>query len=149
MQESHHHALTSRIEEVPVEPTLAPGYTMVGGPSCAPIRSAAPIQVAMFKPTGISYAKVTLPMQSTSGSSSKPAPFRMDKGHELLKKAGIQPTAQPLKTAFKALEEVDDNLEAMKEVLRKHKKFCDFASTTPIVQNMVASVTNFFLSDTR
>ena len=139
MQKSHHHALTSQIEEVPVKPTLAPGYTMVGGPSHAPIRSAAPIQVATFKPTGISYAKVTLlPMQSTSGLSSKPAPFRMDEEHELLKKAGIQPTAEPLKTAYKALK-VDDNLEAMKEVLKKHKKFCNFASATPIVQNAVAS----------
>ena len=112
---------------------------MVGGPSHAPVRSAAPVQVATFKPTGISYAKVTLlPMQSTSGSSSKPAPFRMDKERELLKKAGIQPTAEPLKMAHQALE-VDDDLEAMKKVLSKHKKFCDFASTTPIVQNAVAS----------
>ena len=31
MQESHH-TLTSQIEEVPVKPTLAPGFTMVGGP---------------------------------------------------------------------------------------------------------------------
>ena len=139
MQESHHHASTSRIEEVPVKPTLAPGYTMVGGPSHAPVRSVAPVQVATFKPTGISYAKVTLlPMQSTSGSSSKPAPFRMDKEHELLKKAGIQPTAEPLKTAYKALE-VDNKLEQMKEVLRKHKNFCKFAAATPIVQNTVAA----------
>ena len=104
MQESHHQALTSRIEEVPVEPTPAPGYTMVGGPSRAPIRSAAPVQVATFKPTAISYAKVTsLPMQSMSGSSSKPAPFNMGKERELLKKAGIQPTAQHLKMALKPL----------------------------------------------
>ena len=32
MQESHH-VMTSHIEEVPVEPKLAPGFTMVGGPS--------------------------------------------------------------------------------------------------------------------
>ena len=32
MQETHH-ASTSHIEEVPVEPTPAPGFTMVGGPS--------------------------------------------------------------------------------------------------------------------
>ena len=139
MQESHHHASTSQIEEVPVEPTLAPGYTMVGGPSHAPVRSVAPVQVAMFKHTGISYAKVMLlSMQSTPGSSSKPAPFRMDKEHELLKKAGIQPTAEPPKTAHKALK-VDDKLKQMKEVLRKHKKFINFASASPIVQNTVAS----------
>ena len=58
MQESHHQASTSCIEEVPVELTPAPGFTMVGGPSHAPIRSVAPVQVASFKPTGISYAKV-------------------------------------------------------------------------------------------
>ena len=139
MQEFHHHALTSHIEEVPVEPTLAPGYTMVGGPSRAPVRSVAPIQVATFKPTGISYAKVmSLPMQSVSGLSSKPAPFNMGKEHELLKKAGIQPTAEPLKTAHKALE-VDDKLEQMKAVLSKHKNFCKFTSATPIVQNAVES----------
>ena len=139
MQESHHLASTSRIEEVPVEPTLAAGYTMVGGPSRhAPIRSAAPVQVASFKPTGITYAKVTSkPMQSTSGSSSGAAPFRMDREHELLKKAGIQPTAEPLRMAHKALEE-DDDLKAMYEVLKKHKKFMDFASASPIVQNAVA-----------
>ena len=140
MQESHHHASTSSIEEVPVEPTPAPGFTMVGGPSCTPIRSAAPIQVTSFKFTGISYAKVTsLPMQSTSGSSSKQAPFNMDKEHQLLKKAGIQPTAQPLKTAFKALEEVDDDFEAIKKVLSKHRNFMKFASTSPVIQNAVAS----------
>ena len=139
MQESHHHASTSHIEEVPVEPTLAPGFTMVGGPSHAPLRSAAPIQVASFKPTGISYAKVTLlPMQSMSGLSSKQAPFNMGKEHELLKKAGIQPTAEPLRMAHKALER-DDNLKAMMEVLSKHKKFTDFASASTIVQNAVAS----------
>ena len=112
---------------------------MVGGPSCAPIRSAAPVQVASFKPTGITYAKVTLqPMQSTSGSSNTPAPFRMDKERELLKKAGIQPTAQPLKTAHKALEG-DNDLKAMYEVLKKYKKFTDFTSASHIVQNAVAS----------
>ena len=138
MQESHH-ASTSHIEDVPVEPTPAPGYTMVGGPSCTPIRSVAPVQVATFKPTGISYAKVMLlPMQSTSGLSSKQAPFNMDKECQLLKKAGVQPTAEPLMMAHKALE-VDDDLEAMKAVLLKHKKFCDFASASPIVQNAVAS----------
>ena len=119
MQESHHHALTSHIEEVPDVPTPAPGFTMVGGPSRTPVRSAAPIQVASFKPTGISYAKVTLLlMQSTSGSSSKPAPFNMGKEHELLKKAGIQPTAEPLRTAHKALDG-DNDLKAMMEVLKK------------------------------
>ena len=136
MQESHH-VSTPRIEEVPVEPTPAPGYTMVGGPSCT-LRSAALIQVATFKPTGISYAKVmSLPMQSMSGSSSKQAPFNMGKEHQLLKKAGIQPTAEPLRMAHKALE-VDNDLEAMKAVLSKHKRFCDLASTSPIVQNTVA-----------
>ena len=137
MQESHH-AMTSHIEEVPVEPTLAPGYTMVGGPSHAPIRSVAPIQVATFKPTGILYAKVmSLPRQSTSELSSSQAPFNMDKERKLLRKAGIQPTAEPLRTAHKALE-VDDDLEAMKAVLSKHKKFCEFTSASPIVQNAVA-----------
>ena len=111
---------------------------MVGGPLCAPVRSAAPIQVASFKPTGISYAKVmSLPMQSTSGSSSKPAPFRMDKERELLKKAGVQPTAESLRMAHKALER-NNNLKAMMEVLKKHKKFTDFASASPIIQNAVA-----------
>ena len=139
MQESYHHALTSRIEEVPVEPTPAPGFTMVGGPSRAPVRSVAPVHVATFKPTGISYAKVTsLPMQSMSGSSSKPAPFNMGKERELLKKAGIQLTAEPLRTAHKALDG-DNDLKAMMEVLKKHKKFTDFASASPIVQNAVAS----------
>ena len=76
-------------------------------------------------------------MQSTSGSSSKPALFNMGKECELLKKAGIQPTAEPLKTAHKA-HKVDDKLEQMKEVLRKHKNFIKFASASPIVQNAVA-----------
>ena len=62
----------------------------------------------------------------------------MDKERELLKKAGIQPTAEPLRTAHKALNR-DSNLKAMMEVLKKHKKFMDFASASPIVQNAVAS----------
>ena len=81
---------------------------------------------------------MSLPMQSTSGSSSNTAPFTMDKEGKLLKKAGVQPTAEPLRTAHKALEE-DDDLKAMIKVLSKHKKFTDFASASPIVQNAVAS----------
>ena len=39
--------------------------------------------------------------------------------------------------AHKALDE-DDDLKAMIEVLKKHKKFTDFASASPIFQNTVA-----------
>ena len=77
-------------------------------------------------------------MQSTSGSSSSQAPLNMGKECQLLKKAGIQPTAEPLRMAHKALK-VDNDLKAIKAVLSKHKKFCEFASTSPIVQNAVAS----------
>ena len=58
----------------------------------------------------------------------------MGEEHELLKKAGIQPTAEPLRTAHKALKD-DDDLKAMMEVLSK----TTFTSASPIIQNAVAS----------
>ena len=39
MQESHHQVSTSRIEEVPVEPTPAPGFTVVSGPTVEPLHA--------------------------------------------------------------------------------------------------------------
>jgi hypothetical protein len=94
MQESHYLEAgpsTSRVEEVvePPAPTPAPA-TVIGGPSQAPIRSAAPVSIASLQPAGITYLKaVTLPMQSVSGSSSTKAPFNMEKKHMLLKKVGV------------------------------------------------------------
>jgi hypothetical protein len=59
---------TSRVEEV-VEPPAPTPVTVIGGPSRAPVRSAAPTAIASVWPSGISYLKaVTLPMQSVSGS---------------------------------------------------------------------------------
>ena len=79
MQESHH-ASISQIEEVPVKPTLASGFTMVGGPSQAPVMSAALATIASFKLSGITNLKaVQQPPQSITGSSSKQAPFNMAK----------------------------------------------------------------------
>ena len=65
MQESHH-ALTSHIEEVPVEPKPASGYTVVGGPSRAPVMSAAPATIASFKPSGITYSKAVQQVATTT-----------------------------------------------------------------------------------
>jgi hypothetical protein len=92
MQESHYMEAgpsTSHVEEVVEPPTPTP-VTIIGGPSQAPARSAAPISIASVQPLGISYSKaVTLPMQSVSGSSSKKAPFNMEKERELLKKVSV------------------------------------------------------------
>jgi hypothetical protein len=94
MQESHYLAAglsTSHVEEV-VElpaPTPAP-VTIIGGPSQAPIRSAAPISIASIRPLSITYSKaVTLPMQSVSGLSSTKAPFNIEKERILLKKVSV------------------------------------------------------------
>ena len=95
MQESYH-VSTSQIEEVPVEPTLAPSYTVVGGPSQAPVMSAAPATIASFKLFGITYFKAVQQPQSITVSSSKKAPFNIEKEHELLKKASVRPTVEPL-----------------------------------------------------
>jgi hypothetical protein len=93
MQESHYMEAgpsTSGVEEV-VEPSKAPTpITIIGGPSRAPVRSAAPISIASVWPSGITYLKaVTLSMQSMSGSSSTKASFNMEKKHMLLKKVGV------------------------------------------------------------
>ena len=91
MQETHHiQASTLRVEEVVEPPAPTPALTVVGGPSQAPVRSAAPVSVTSYKPTGITYSKaVTLPMQSTSGLSSSKASFNMEKEQNFLKKVSI------------------------------------------------------------
>jgi gag-polypeptide of LTR copia-type len=92
MQESHHIQAgpsTSHIEEVVEQPAPTP-VTIIGGPSRAPVRSAAPVSIASIRPSSITYSKaVTLPMQSVSGSSSSKAPFNMEKERMLLKKFGV------------------------------------------------------------
>jgi hypothetical protein len=99
MQETHYTEAgpsTSHVKEV-VESPAPTLVTIVGGPSRAPIRSAAPISIGSVRPSGITYSKVlTLPMQSVSGSSSTKAPFNMDKERKLLKRIGVRPTAEPL-----------------------------------------------------
>jgi hypothetical protein len=92
MQESHYMEAgpsTSRVEEVVEQPAPTP-VTVIGGPSRAPVRSAAPVSIASIQPSSITYSKaVTLPMQSTSESSSSKAPFNMEKEPMLLKKVSV------------------------------------------------------------
>ena len=136
MQESHH-VSTSHIEEVPVEPTLAPGFTMVGGPSRAPVMSAAPATIASFKPSGITYLKaVQQPPQSITGLSSKKAPFNMEKECELLKKASVRPTVEPLCAMHRIVQQQEKRMDM---VLGKHHKFMEFATNSSLVQNAIAS----------
>jgi hypothetical protein len=139
MQETHYMGAgpsTSCVEEV-VEPPAPTPVTIVGGPSRAPIRSAAPVSIAAVRPSGITYSRaVTLPMQSVSGSRPAKAPFNMGKERELLKQAGVRPTAEPLRAMHKIVEEQD---EAVGKVLGKHRKFMEFAKNSPPVQNAVAS----------
>jgi hypothetical protein len=75
-------------------------------------------------------------MQSVTGLSSTKAPFNMEKERMLLKKVGVQPTAEPLHAMHKIVEEQD---EAMDKVLGKHHKFMEFANNFSPVQNAVAS----------
>jgi hypothetical protein len=139
MQESHYLETgpsTSRVEEVVEQPVPTP-VTIIGGPSQAPVRSAAPVSIASFWPSSITYSKaVTLPVQSVSGSSSTKAPFKMEKECMLLKKVGVRPTAEPLRAMHKLVEEQD---EAVDKVLGKHRKFIEFANNSTHVQNAVAS----------
>jgi hypothetical protein len=92
MQESHYMEAgpsTSRVEEVVKQPAPTP-VTVIGGPSRAPVRSAAPVSIASIWPSSITYSKaVTLPMQSVSGLSSTKAPFNMEKERMLLKKVSV------------------------------------------------------------
>jgi hypothetical protein len=141
MQESHYLEAgpsTSCVEEVVEQPAPTPvPATIIGGPSQAPVRSAAPVSIASYRPSGITYSKaVTLPMQSVSGSSSKKASFNMEKERMLLKKVGVRPTAEPLCAMHKIVEEQD---EVMDKVLGKHCKFMEFANNSTSVQNTVAS----------
>jgi hypothetical protein len=59
----------------------------------------------------------------------------MEKEHMLLKKVGVQPTAEPLHAMHKLVEEQH---EAVDKVLGKHCKFMEFANNSPPVQNAVA-----------
>jgi hypothetical protein len=92
MQETHYMEAgpsTSRVKEV-VEPPAPTPVTIVGGPSRAPIRSAAPVSIAAVWSLGITYSKaVTLPMQSVSGSMPEKAPFNMAKERDPLKRLSI------------------------------------------------------------
>jgi hypothetical protein len=138
MQESHYLEAgpsTSHVEEVVEQPIPTP-VTVIGEPSQAPIRSAAPVSIASIQPSSITYLKaVTLPMQSMSGSSSTKAPFNMEKERMLLKEVGVQPTAEPLCAMHRIVEEQD---EAVDKVLGKHCKFMEFANNSSPVQNAVA-----------
>jgi hypothetical protein len=79
MQETHYMEVnpsSSQVEKVVEPPAPTPAFTVVVGPSQAPIRSAAPITITSLRLSGITYLKaVTLPMQSMSGSSSSQAPL--------------------------------------------------------------------------
>jgi hypothetical protein len=138
MQESHYVETgpsTSCVEEVVEQPAPTPTSTVVGGLSSAPIRSAATISIASLWPSDITYSKaVTLPMQSMSGSSSTKAPFNMEKERMLLKKVGVQPTAEPPCAMHKIVEEQD---KAVDKVLGKHRKFMEFANNSTPVQSTV------------
>jgi hypothetical protein len=138
MQESHYMEAgpsTSRVEEVVEQPAPTP-VTIIGGPSRAPVRSAAPVSITSIQPSSITYLKaVTLPMQPVSGLSSSKAPFNMEKERMLLKKVGVRPTAEPLCAMHKLVEEQD---EAVDRVLGKHCKFMEFAKNSSPVQNAVA-----------
>jgi hypothetical protein len=140
MQETHYLEAgpsTSCVEEVVEQPTPTPAPIIIGGPSRAPVKSAAPVSIASIRPSSITYSKaVTLPMQSVSGSSSLKAPFNMEKERMLLKKVSVRPTAEPLCAMHKLVEEQD---EAMDKVLGKHYKFMEFAKNSSPVQNAVAS----------
>jgi hypothetical protein len=140
MQETHYLEAgpsTSRVKEVVEPPASTPvPVTIIGGPSRAPIRSAAPISIASIQPSSITYSKaVTLSMQSMSGSSSTKAPFNMEREHMLLKKVSVRLTAEPLHAMHKLVEEQD---KAVDRVLGKHCKFMEFANNSSPVQNAVA-----------
>jgi hypothetical protein len=70
-----------------------------------------------------------------SGSSSTKAPFNMEKECMLLKKVGVQLTAEPLCAMHKIVEEQN---KAVDKVLGKHRKFMEFAKNSPPVHNAVA-----------
>ena len=99
--------------------------------------SAALATIASFKPSGITYSKaVQQPPQSITGSSSKKAPFNMEKEHELLKKASVRPTVEPLLAMHKVVQQQE---KAMDMVLGKHHKFMEFATDSSPVQNTISS----------
>jgi hypothetical protein len=102
---------TSCVKEVVEQPAPTP-VTVIGGPSQAPVRSAAPVPIASIRPSSITYSKaVTPPMQSVSGSSSTKAPFNMEKECMLLKKVGVRPTTEPLRAMHKLVEEQDEAVD--------------------------------------
>ena len=96
-----------------------------------------PCSIASFKLMGITCSKVVqLPPQSIAGSSSSKAPFNMEKEHELLTKASVRPTVEPLHAMHRIVEEQDKDINT---VLGKHCKFMEFATNSSPVQNAVVS----------
>ena len=61
----------------------------------------------------------------------------MEKEHELLKKAGIKPTVEPLHAMHKIVEQQDRKMD---KVLGKYCKFMEFATNSAPVQNAIASM---------
>ena len=100
--------------------------------------SAALATIASFKPLGITYLKtVQQPPQSIAGSSSNKAPFNMEKEHQLLKKAGVRPTVEPLRAMHEIVQQQEKRMDT---VLGKHHKFMEFATNSSPVQNAVVSI---------
>ena len=99
--------------------------------------SAAPATIASFKLLAITYSKaVQQPPQFIAGSSSSQAPSNMAKEQELLKKASVRPTVEPLYAMHKVVQQQE---KAMDTVLGKHHKFMEFATNSSSVQNTIAS----------
>ena len=60
----------------------------------------------------------------------------MEKEHELLRKASVRPTVEPLHAMHKIVEQQDVE---MNKVLGKHCKCMEFATNSSPMQNAVAS----------
>ena len=60
----------------------------------------------------------------------------MQKEHELLKKAGVRPTVEPLCAMHEIVQQQEKRMDM---VLGKHHKFMEFATNSSPVQNTVAS----------
>ena len=60
----------------------------------------------------------------------------MAKERELLKKAGVKPTVEPLHAMHKVVEQQDAEMD---KVLGKYRKFTEFATNSASVQNAIAS----------
>ena len=131
--------MTSYIEEVPVKPTLAPGFTVVGQPSQAPVVSAAPCPCyhSQLQANRYYILKGSIAATTVHGRVELLRSSLQHKGRACAPEEGWCKAHCGITTCY-AQNSRGTEMD-MDMVLGKHHKFMEFATNSSPVQNAVAS----------